>query len=60
MERVLYFDWLERLELLERLEQLVAVGRLHRGSQEGHLFGRLVSETRGERKVALVLANQER
>ena len=33
MERVLYFDWLERLVLLERLG---AVRRLHLGSQEGH------------------------
>ena len=39
MERVLYFDWLERLVLLERWERLERsreVERLHSGSQEGH------------------------
>ena len=40
MERVLHFDWLEQLVLLERreqLERLRAVERLHRGSQERHV-----------------------
>ena len=69
MGRVLDFDWLARLELLERLEQLGEVGWLHCGSQEGHVVWQACGwnpqvNTPGvgvaPPQVVLVLANRER